>query len=245
MKRKLLTLLTAVLLSAPIAALAQDPVFVNTEAYGVHKEFDSKHGCDVWKDNMGNYLCKDSEMKPMHEMDRYVHFTGSNNDPDNPKVSPFSGVKKVWDKNRGCYVWKSSTGDFLGTDKKSVEEEDKKKAKEAAKQLKEEQEAHKHQRSDKLKKNDTPTKKNDKLKKDDKQQQQKHDPNVDIHNAEQMLITNDQQLREAEAALKEAKAMYAAAKAEGIDLSEYNIDGYIKMAEDAINEYKRARNKMK
>ena len=149
MKRRLLTFLTTVLLLAPIAALAQDPVFVNTEAYGVHKEYDSKRGCDVWKDSMGNYLCKDSEMKPMHEMDRYVHFTGTNNDPDNPEVSPFSGVKKVWDKNRGCYVWKSSTGDFLGTDKKSVEEEDKKKAKEAAKQLKNEQEAHKHQRSDK------------------------------------------------------------------------------------------------
>lgn len=238
MKRRLLTLLTTVLLLAPIAALAQDPVFVNTEAYGVHKEYDSKRGCDVWKDSMGNYLCKDSEMKPMHEMDRYVHFTGTNNDPDNPEVSPFSGVKKVWDKNRGCYVWKSSTGDFLGTDKKSVEEEDKKKAKEAAKQQKKEQEAHKQQQknSDKPKKNDTPTKKSDK---------QKHDSNADIHNAQQMLITSDKELREAEAALKEAKEMYAAAKAEGIDLSEYNIDSYIKQAEDAINEYKRARNKMK
>jgi len=235
MKRKLMTLLTALLLSTPIAALAQ--VFVNTEAYGVHKEYDSKRGCNVWKDSMGNYLCKDSEMKPMHEMDRYVHFTGANNDPDNPKVSPSSGVKKVWDKNRGCYVWKSSTGDFLGTDKKSVEEQDKKKAKAIAEKQKKEMEAAKKKEQKKA------DKKQDKQQQ--KQQNKKNSYDQDIQKSEKMLITTDEQMREAEAALREVKAQMAEAQAEGIDLSGYGIEGYIKEIEDAINEYKRTRNKMK
>ena len=51
-------------------------------------------------------------------------------------------------------------------------------------------------------------------------------------------------MREAEAALKEAKAEVAAAKAQGIDLSEYHVDEYIRQAEAAIEEYKRTRNKM-
>jgi hypothetical protein len=237
MKRKLMTFLATFLLSMPIAALAQDVYFVNTEAFGVHKEYNSKLGCDVWVGSMGNFLCKDSEMKPMYEMDRYVYFTGTNNDPDNPKVSPFSGVQKEWDPKRGCYVWKSSTGDFLGTDKKSVQAEDKKRAKDAAKQQKKEQQADKKQQQKSDKQHQQKTEK--------KQQQHKQDPNEAVNKSKQMLITSDEQMREAEKALKEAKAEVAAAKAQGIDLSEYHVDEYIKQAEDAINEYKRTRNKMK
>jgi len=244
MKRKLLTLLTTVLFLAPIAALAQDYVFVNTDAPGVHKEYDSKRGCYVWKNGMGSYICKDSEMKSMWEMDRYVYFNGVNNDPDNPKTGS-SDVRKVWDKNRGCYVWKNIyTGDFLGTDKKSVQQEDKKKAKEAAKQQKKEQQQANKQHQQKSDKHQQKTEKKQQQK-NEKKQQQKHDSNADTHNTQQMLITNDQQMREAEAALKEAKAEVAAAKAQGIDLSEYHVDEYIRQAEAAIEEYKRTRNKMK
>ena len=200
MRRILLVSLLAVLLSAPLLTLAQDVVYVNTDAPGVHKEYDKKYGGYVWKNGMGSFICRDKEMKSIWEMDKDFYFTGSNNDPDNPEVSPYSGIKKVWDKKRGCYVWKNvHTGDFLGTDKASVQKEEKK----------------------------------------------KEEPEEAIQKSEKMLITSDEQLREAEAALKEAKAMYAQAKAEGIDLSEYNIDAYIKEAEDAINEYKRARNKTK
>ena len=127
MKRKLLISLIITLLSMPILTLAQTgssyyddhtTVFVNTEAFGVHKEYDNKRGCYVWKDSMGGFICLDKNMKPIEEMDKHVHFTGANNDPDNPEVSPFSGVRKVWDQKRGCYVWKNIyTGDFLGTDK--------------------------------------------------------------------------------------------------------------------------------
>lgn len=233
MKRILLVSLLAVLLSAPLLTLAQDVVYVNTDAPGVHKEYDKKYGGYVWKNGMGSFICRDKEMKSIWEMDKNVYFTGSNNDPDNPEVSPFSGIKKVWDKKRGCYVWKNVySGDFLGTDKASVQKEEKKKAKELADKKKKEEQAAKKQQKEKEKA-------------EKKQQQKKETPEEAIQKSEKMLITSDEQLREAEAALKEAKAMYAQAKAEGIDLSEYNIDAYIKQAEDAINEYKRARNKMK
>ena len=238
MKRKLLMSLIIVLLSMPILTLAQTgnsyyddhtTVFVNTEAPGVHKEYDSKRGCYVWKNGMGSFICLDKNMKPIEEMDKHVYFTGTNNDPDNPEVSPYSGIKKVWDSKRGCYVWKNVyTGDFLGTDKASVQQEEKKKEKELAEQKKKEEQAAKKEQQEK-----------EKAEKEKKKQEES------VKKAENMLITSDEQLREAEAALKEAKAMYAAAKAEGMDLSEYNIDAYIKQAEDAINEYKRARNKMK
>lgn len=244
MRRILLVSLLAVLLSAPLLTLAQNVVYVNTDAPGVHKEYDKKYGGYVWKNGMGGFICHDKEMKSIWEMDKHVYFTGSNNDPDNPEVSPFSGIKKVWDKKRGCYVWKNVyTGDFLGTDKASVQKEEKKQQKELAEKKKKEEQAAKKQQKEKEKAEKKQQKEKEKAEK--KQQQKKETPEEAIQKSEKMLITSDEQLREAEAALKEAKAMYAQAKAEGIDLSEYNIDAYIKEAEDAINEYKRARNKMK
>ena len=214
-------------MSAPILALAQDVVYVNTDAPGVHKEYDKKYGCYVWKNGMGGYICRDKEMKSIWEMDKHEYFTGSNNDPDNPQVSPYSGVKKVWDKKRGCYVWKNiHTGDFLGTDKASVQEQEAKKQKELADQKKKEEKAAKEQK----KKEEKAAKK-----------QKKDTSAQDIKKSEKMLITTDEEMRQAEAALKEVKAELAAAKAEGIDLSEYGIEGYIKEIEDAINEYKKVR----
>ena len=74
MKRKLLISLIITLLSMPILTLAQTgssyyddntTVFVNTEAFGVHKEYDSKRGCYVWKDSMGGFICLDKNMKPI------------------------------------------------------------------------------------------------------------------------------------------------------------------------------------
>lgn len=224
MKRKLLMLWTVVLMSLPILTLAQDVVYVNTEAPGVHKEYDKKYGCYVWKSGMGDFICRDKEMKSIWEMDKHVYFTGANNDPDNPQVSPYSGVKKVWDKKRGCYVWKNVyTGDFLGTDKASVKQQEEKQQKELAEKKKKEEEKQKK----------------DKEKADKKQK--KESPEQAIQKSEKMLITTDEQMREAEAALREVKAQLAEAKAEGIDLSGYGIEGYIKEIEDAINEYKRVR----
>lgn len=224
MKRKLLILWTVVLMSLPVLTLAQNVVYVNTEAPGVHKVYDKQYGCYVWKSGMGDFICRDKEMKSMWEMDKHVYFTGANNDPDNPQVSPYSGVKKVWDKKRGCYVWKNVyTGDFLGTDKASVQEQEKKQQKELAEKKKKEEQKQKKEKE-----------------KADKKQK-KESPEQIIQRPETLLITTDEQLREVEAALREVKAYLAEAKAEGIDLSGYGIEGYIKEIEDAINEYKRLR----
>ena len=236
MKRKLMIALLAFLLSVPMLTLAQHgskyyddnvTVYVNTEAFGVHKEYDKDRGCYVWKNSMGSFICLDKNMKPLEEMDKHVYFTGTNNDPDNPKVSPFSDVRKVWDKKRGCYVWKNIyTGDFLGTDKASVHAQEQQKQKEQQKQ------------NQKVEKKEQP-KKEEKVA---KQEQKKKESEIEtVNKAGKMLITTDEQMRQAEAALKEAKAQVAAARAQGIDLSEYGIDEYIKQAEDAINEYKRMR----
>lgn len=242
MKRKLLISLIITLLSMPILTLAQTgssyyddntTVFVNTEAFGVHKEYDNKRGCYVWKDSMGGFICLDKNMKPIEEMDKHVHFTGSNNDPDNPEVSPFSGVRKVWDQKRGCYVWKNIyTGDFLGTDKSSVHQQEKANQKGTGKG------------TNQPKQNTGKKDQHDSQQQVGKQEQPKEKSNVETNNTtEEMIITTDEQLRQAEAALKEAKAAVAYAKAHGVDVNEYGpVEQYIKQAEDAINEYKRKRN---
>lgn len=252
MKRKLLISLIITLLSMPILTLAQTgssyyddntTVFVNTEAFGVHKEYDSKRGCYVWKDSMGGFICLDKNMKPIEEMDKHVHFTGSNNDPDNPEVSPFSGVRKVWDQKRGCYVWKNIyTGDFLGTDKSSVHQQEKAKQKGTGKETTQ----HKQNtgKKDQPKQNTGKKDQHDSQQQVGKQEQPKEKSNVETNNTtEELIITTDEQLRQAEAALKEAKAAVAYAKAHCVDVNEYGpVEQYIKQAEDAINEYKRKRN---
>lgn len=237
MKRKQLLLLLTVILSIPTLALAQSSkgykyaddnatVFVNTEAFGVHKEYDRERGCEVWKDSMGSFLCLDKNMKPLSEMDKHVHFTGSNNDPDNPEVSPFSGIRKEWDRKRGCYVWKNVyTGDFLGTDKSSVHQQEK--ANQQAKKKEQNQQKPNTGKKDQH----------------DDQHQAGKDNNGSNSNSQTWMITSDEELRQAEAAIREAKAQVAAAKAQGVDVNQYApVDEYIRQAENAINEYKR-RNK--
>lgn len=242
MKRKLLISLIITLVSMPVLTWAQTgssyyddhtTVFVNTEAFGVHKEYDSKRGCYVWKNSMGSFICLDKNMKPIEEMDKHVHFTGANNDPDNPEVSPFSGIKKVWDQKRGCYVWKNIyTGDFLGTDKSSVHQQEKANQKGTGKET--------NQPKQTAGKKDQHNSQNQV----GKQEQPKGKSNVETNmTTEEMIITSDEQLRQAEAALKEAKAAVAYAKANGIDVNDYGpVEQSIKQAEDAINEYKRKRN---
>jgi hypothetical protein len=252
MKRKLLISLIITLLSMPILTLAQTgssyyddntTVFVNTEAFGVHKEYDNKRGCYVWKDSMGGFICLDKNMKPIEEMDKHVHFTGSNNDPDNPEVSPFSGVRKVWDQKRGCYVWKDIyTGDFLGTDKSSVHQQEKAKQKGTGKETT--QQKQNTGKKGQPKQNTGKKDQQNSQQQVGKQEQPKEKRNVETNNTtEEMIITTDEQLRQAEAAIKEAKAAVAYAKAHGVDVNEYGpVEQYIKQAEDAINDYKRKRN---
>ena len=256
MKRKLMIVLLAILLSAPMLTEAQSgtyyddnvPVFVNTEAFGVHRTFDIKRKEWVWVNSMGGFICLDKNMRPMEEMDKHEYFSGINNDPDNPQVSPFSDVRKVWDNKRGCYVWKNIyTGDFLGTDKKSVMEQEKQKQKQQA-QSKQNHKSNnksnnKGQSKTQGKKNQS--KHNDAVGKNqhNNNSSNQHNQNTNSKKTDQMLITSDEQLRQAEAAVREAKAQVAAAKAQGVDVNAYGpVDQYIKQAEDAINEYKRKRN---
>ncbi|RRC99851.1 hypothetical protein [Prevotella sp. OH937_COT-195] len=85
--------------------------YVNMNAPGVHKEYDKKLGKMVWKSGSGSVLADVENARPMHEMDKYV-YAG-----DDVDKSPY--MKKVWDRERGCYVWKDNMGNFMGRDKKS------------------------------------------------------------------------------------------------------------------------------
>ena len=87
--------------------------YVNTEAPGVHKEYDSKYGGYVWKTGMGSFLCRDENMKPAQDIDKNVFFDGDKNN---------TWVHKEWDSRRGCYIWKDDTGNFLGRDKPETKE---------------------------------------------------------------------------------------------------------------------------
>ena len=162
---------------------------------------------------MGGFICLDKNMKPIEEMDKHVHFTGSNNDPDNPEVSPFSGVRKVWDQKRGCYVWKNIyTGDFLGTDKSSVHQQEKANQKGTGKETT--QQKQNTGKKDQPKQNTTKKDQQNSQQQVGKQEQPKGKSNVETNNTtEELIITTDEQLRQAEAALKEAKAAVAYAKA--------------------------------
>ena len=88
-------------------------VYVNTEAPGVHKEYDEKYGGYVWKNGMGSYICRDVNMKPIQDIDKNVFFDGDKNN---------TWVHKEWDSKRGCYIWKDNMDNFLGRDKPETKE---------------------------------------------------------------------------------------------------------------------------
>lgn len=109
--------LTVIALSMPLMAKAIH--YINTDAPGVHLEVDKTTGENVWRNSNGDYLGTESESKPIQDMDKFYIY--ENNYVD--KTSPYAPTK-VWDNKRGCYVWKSADGDFLGRDISSVTESD-------------------------------------------------------------------------------------------------------------------------
>lgn len=263
MKHKTIVPLLILMLFAPLAIHAQGSgiskdalknfddggtVYVNTKAPGVHKEYDEKYGGYVWKDGMGSYICKDKNMKPLHDIDKDYYFSGTNNDPDNPKAS--YNVKKVWDEDRGCYVWKDDTGNFVGRDKPSADKQKDWLAQKDQDWLKNGTAPGvkgKPSGSSTAKKDDADTGSADSgtdktESKGDSGKTIGGSSDVDMEN---LIIESDAQLAKAEAALNEAKAAIKMAKAQGINIDEYFDTRLIKQAEDKINEYKRKRNMMK
>ena len=107
-------MIVAVLLVA-CSAWAEPINYVNTKLPGIHQAKNPKTGEMCWYDNMGNNLCTVENSLPMTEIDKFYLFMG---DKEN------SWVKKEWDKERDCYVWKSIDGDFLGTDPESLSKKD-------------------------------------------------------------------------------------------------------------------------
>ena len=286
MKRKGLWMMLAGLLALP--AMAQSigisekamqqlresnntTCYVNTKAPGVRKEYDSKYKGYVWRDSMGNFLCKDENMKPMSDMDQGVYFTGYNNNPDDPKVEKtnMNQIKKEWDKERGCYVWKDMFGNFLGRDKPSIdkmlewcdkwEKDWMKKGGIPKKKLPKDSPV--NNKTTKQNTTSNPFDDDDDIDLDDHGYGNLDDDddikvnpngttdwnNLDDLSPEQirnLVITSDAQLAQAEAGLRQARAAIAQAASMGVNVGEYADLSALDYVEKAINEYKRARSKM-
>ncbi len=183
-------------------------------------------------------------------MDKNVYYTGQNNNPDNPKAPDGGWVKKEWDKNRGCYVWKAMPeGSFVGTDKPSID-----KQKDWLKQ----------KEKDWLAKGNVPGSKastqtaaptsqgtsagtaRDIEDEDDYIEAGGYDGEVpEDFDPRTLIITSDAQMRQAEAALREARAAIRQAQAMGVNVGDYADLSAIDLLEQKINEYKRKRSQMK
>lgn len=206
----------------------QRTVFVNTNAPGVHKEYDKERGAYVWRNGMGSYICLDKHMKPMKEMDKEKYYTGQNNNPDNPKA-PKDWVEKVWDDERGCYVWRDkATGGFLGTDKPSI---DKQKEWLAKKEQEKQAQANAAGKS------------RDAEDEDDYIEAGGYEGVPDDFDPRKLNIQSDAALRQAEAALAEAKSAIRMAESQGVNVGEYVDLSGINILEQKIKEYKRKRNR--
>lgn len=238
-------------------------VYVNTKAPGIHKVYDKERGYEVWKDGMGNFLCADKNMKPLEAMDENVYYTGQNNNPDNPKAPDGGWVKKEWDKDRGCYVWKAMPeGSFLGRDKPSID-----KQKEWLQQKDKGWLAKGNVPVGKKpgSKTSTPTAapksqgtsagtstgasagaSRDPEDEEDYIDAGGYDGEVpENFDPRTLVITTDAQMRQAEAALAEARAAIRQAQAMGVNVSDYADLSAIDLLEQKINEYKRKRSQMK
>ncbi len=207
---------------------AHRTVFVNTNAPGVHKEYDKDRGAFVWRNGMGSYICLDENMRPMKDMDKEVYYTGQNNNPDDPKA-PKDWVEKVWDEERGCYVWRDkASGGFLGRDKPSI---DKQKEWLAKKEQEKKTQANAGGKS------------RDAEDEEDYIEAGGYGEVPDDFDPRKLQIQSDEGLRQAEAALAEAKSAIRMAESQGVNVGEYVDLGVINILEQKINEYKRKRNR--
>lgn len=91
--------------------------FINQKAPGVHETTNPKTGEKYWTNSNGDYLCSSEEALPIDKIDQFVFFNG-----DKSGNNPY--VHKEWDPERKTWVWKDTTGNFLGRDPESVTEED-------------------------------------------------------------------------------------------------------------------------
>lgn len=80
-------------------------IFVNMKSPYVHLVYDSGLNEKVWKSVDGTVLATEKEAKPLADIDKGVYH--------DPRIKN-QYVKKVWDNERGCYIYRSTTGDFLG-----------------------------------------------------------------------------------------------------------------------------------
>ena len=94
-------------------------VFINEKAPGVRQVINPKTGEKEWRNSNGDFLGNAKDCLPMTEMDKYDYAYDSKDQKmdgyHNVIVDPEkNGIKKVWDSERKCYVWKDSTGNYLG-----------------------------------------------------------------------------------------------------------------------------------
>lgn len=94
-------------------------VFINEKAPGVRQVINPKTGEKEWRNSNGDFLGKVSDSLPLADLDKYNYAYDSKDQEldgyHNVVVDPMkNGIKKVWDPERKCYVWRDRTGNYLG-----------------------------------------------------------------------------------------------------------------------------------
>lgn len=232
---KRFSMIAAVLLvvfAFPLTASAIN--YVNEDAPGVHKEWDSKLKKEVWKTGMGSYLCDVKDSKPLHAIDEDVFAQGITKDGKEKM-----GVHKEWDKKRGCFVWKDGMGNFLGrdnpdgsSDKDWLKQKDPDWINNSSYSFLEPAAGKKL--SELLKESD---KESDKKTAEDMKKNKNDGANYSDEEIKQKMKEGDFNVEEAERQLKAARA---ALREAGVG-SEY--EGLIQEAESGIRDYKKYKNK--
>ncbi len=255
---KLLTrlLFFLALFCAPVVANAIVFNYVNTDLPGIHKDTNPYTGEECWYDDMGNNLCPVENSLPMKEIDKFFGFMGD-------KESNW--VKKVWDPKRGCYVWESIDGDFLGTDLESLSEKDldwlaevdptwfddnqlpdelneklwEKRIEQQIKHAEKELEKIEKEKAMKEAKDEAKAKKDaEEASKAAKEEEKKAKEKAD---ADKKMKEAEEYMAMSDEELRAAEAEIAKARAELHALGMTDYDGYLNQAQEAINQAKAAR----
>ena len=249
-----LLMIVAVMLAA-CSAWSEPINYVNTKLPGIHQAKNPQTGEMCWYDGMGNNLCTVENSLPMTEIDKFYLFMG---DKEN------SWVKKEWDKERDCYVWKSIDGDFLGTDPESLSKKDlewlakvdpewfeenglpdevnnklwEMKYDQIAKEVEKEMAEYKKQEAEKAANKSGDPLKADAKDAEDQSANSKAKEKEKLDEADKYMSMTDEQIRQAEAEIAKARAELKA-----VGATEYM--GYLDQAQAAIDQAKAARAKYK
>lgn len=99
-----------------LPTMVEAEVFVNDKAPGVHQTTEFGTNEKIWVNSMGHKIANVKDAKTMADFDKDdIAYEGTHGNTGNVIIDPKkNGITKVWDNYRKCYIWKNSTGSYLG-----------------------------------------------------------------------------------------------------------------------------------